>query len=94
VELVHEKGLKKGAFKIREEGRTIAEMTYVWSSDDNFIIDHTAVSSKYQGQGLGKKMVESAVEFARENNMTILPLCSFARREFKENPAYNDVRKS
>jgi len=94
MELVHEKGLKKGAFKIKDEGRTVAEMTYVWSSDDNFIIDHTEVSSKYKGEGLGKKMVESAVEFARANNMTILPLCSFARREFNENPSYNDVRRS
>jgi len=93
MELIHEKGLKKGAFKVKEEGRTVAEMTYVWSSDNNFIIDHTEVSSKYQGQGLGRKMVESAVEFARANGMTILPLCSFARREFKEHPSYNDVRQ-
>lgn len=94
MELVHEKGLSKGAFKIKENGQTVAAMTYVWSSDDNFIIDHTEVRGGYQNKGLGKKMVEAAVNYARENNLTILPLCSFARGMFNQNPSFKDVRKN
>ncbi|MDR2921426.1 MAG: N-acetyltransferase [Tannerella sp.] len=93
MELVHEKGLSKGAFKIKEDGQTVAAMTYVWSSDDNFIIDHTEVRGGYQNKGLGIKMVEAAVKYARENNLTILPLCSFARSMFNQHPNFGDVRK-
>lgn len=94
MELVHEKGLTKGAFKIKEHDQIIAAMTYVWSSDDNFVIDHTEVKGVYQNMGLGKKMVEAAVTYARENKLTILPLCSFARGMFNQNPSYKDVRKN
>lgn len=93
MEVIQENGAKKGAFEVKDGNKLVAEMTYVWSSDDNFIIDHTEVSPKYQGQGLGKAMVQKAVEFARENSLTILPLCSFARSIFNRNPEYNDVRK-
>lgn len=93
MEVVHENGPKRGAFEVKDGNKTVAEMTYVWSSDDNIIIDHTEVSPTYQGQGLGKSMVEKAVEYARQNDLTILPLCSFARTVFNRNTSYNDVRK-
>ena len=93
MELVHEKGLSKGAFKIKENGQTVAAMTYVWSGEDNFIIEHTEVRGGYQNQGLGKRMVEAAVNYARENNLTILPLCSFARSMFNRTPSFKDVRE-
>lgn len=93
MEVIQENGPKKGVFEVKDGKKTVAEMTYVWSSDTNFIIDHTEVSPSYQGQGLGKAMVDKAVEYARENEVTILPLCSFARSVFNRNPDYNDVRK-
>jgi len=68
-------------------------MTYVWSGNGHFIINHTEVADQYQGHGVGKKMVEKAVEFARENNCTIYPLCSFAQDIFDKNPSYDDVIK-
>lgn len=94
MEMVHEKGLTQGVFKIKENGQTIAAMTYVCSSDDNLVIEHTEVSGRYQNMGLGKRMVEAAVKYARENKMTIFPLCSFARSVFNQNPSFMDVRKS
>lgn len=94
MELIHDKGLKKGTFKIVDDGVIVADMSYVWTGDDNFIIDHTDVADGYQGQGLGSKMVEAAVIFARENDITIIPLCPFSRAEFDKNPSYKDVRRS
>jgi len=94
MEVIQEKGTTEGAFVATEGDRVIGEMTYIWSGSNHFIINHTEVINQYQGQGVGKKMVEKAVEFARENNCTIYPLCPFAQDIFDRNPAYNDVRKS
>jgi predicted GNAT family acetyltransferase len=91
MEIIQEKGTTKGAFFAKENDRVIGEMTYVWSGNHSFTIDHTEVDDRYQGLGVGKKMVEKAVEFARENNYTIYPLCPFVRGFFDKNPTYSDV---
>lgn len=84
----------QGVFLAKDNDQIIGEMTYVWGGGDgNFIINHTAVNSRYQDQGVGNSLVESAVEYARENNLTIRPLCSFARSVFDKNSSYDDVRQ-
>lgn len=92
MEFKHKDNGQKGAFIFRDDNKRAAEMTYIWTSDDCFVIDHTEVNPIYQGQGLGKQLVEKAVDFARERNMKILPLCPFARAIFDRIPAYKDVR--
>ncbi len=68
-------------------------MTYEWVDDSCFAIDHTGVKSRYQNQGIGKSLVRSAVDYARQNEYTIIPVCAFARAEFDRNSDYADVRK-
>jgi predicted GNAT family acetyltransferase len=82
---------KNGNFNITTEGRKIALMTFVFAGPDKIIIDHTEVSPAFNGKGLGKKLVEKAVEVAREKNWTIVPLCPFAKKTFDKNPQFNDV---
>jgi len=82
---------KNGSFYIEENGKTEAIMTYVYAGDTKFIIDHTEVHPGNEGKGLGKKLVNAAVEFARAKGYTILPLCPFAKSVFDKTPEYNDV---
>ncbi len=82
---------KKGSFYIEEAGELLAEMTYVWSGADKFIIDHTEVSPKLEGKGIGKQLVHKAVELAREKKVKIMPLCPFAKKVFDKVADYQDV---
>jgi predicted GNAT family acetyltransferase len=82
---------KKGAFIIDIEGQRVAEMTYVWAGTDRIIIDHTEVSPVLKGQGAGKKLVEAAVNFAREKHIKIVPLCPFAKSVFDKTPEWQDL---
>ncbi|MFZ3275020.1 MAG: GNAT family N-acetyltransferase [Lutibacter sp.] len=54
-------------------------------------MDHTNVDIKLKGQGAGKKLVIKAIEFARENGLKILPLCTFAKSVFDKEIAFRDV---
>ena len=81
----------KGAFIIKENGERLAEMTYSKAGDNLIIIDHTEVSDKLKGQGAGKKLVTEAVQYARSNNIRILPLCPFAKSVFDRTPEFQDV---
>ena len=92
IEIKQEDNGIKGVFLIFE-GQTMAgEMTYVWAGEDKFIIDHTGVKPQFGERGFGKRLVLSAVEFARKNELKILPLCLFAKAEFIKNKNYADVK--
>jgi predicted GNAT family acetyltransferase len=66
-------------------------LTFVFAGIDNIIIDHTEVNPGNNGKGFGKKMVVKVIEFARERNITIIPLCPFAKSIFDKNPEFRDV---
>ncbi|RKG41570.1 MULTISPECIES: GNAT family N-acetyltransferase [Acinetobacter] len=81
----------KGAFYVEQQGERLAEMTYSWAGTDKFIIDHTAVSDSLRGQGVGRHLVDAAVQFARERQVKIIPLCPFAKSVFDKDPEIRDV---
>lgn len=82
----------KGFFRAMENEVQAGLMTYSWAGTDKFIIDHTEVDSAFGGKGVGKKMVMEAVEFARVNNLKIIPLCPFAKSVFDKVEEIGDVR--
>jgi uncharacterized protein len=66
-------------------------MTYTWAGDSKFIIDHTEVNEGFNGKGVGKKLVLAAVDYARANNVKIIPLCPFAKSVFDKTEEIRDV---
>lgn len=80
----------KGAFYIEENNVRLAEMTFSKAGADTIIIDHTEVSDALRGTGAGKKLVTEAVEYARKNNLKIIPLCPFAKTVFERTPEFKD----
>ena len=82
---------KKGSFYIELNGNKEAEMTYVWAGEARFIIDHTEVSEQLKGKNAGKQLLQQAVNFAREKNVKIMPLCPFAKAMFHKIPEHADV---
>ncbi len=63
----------------------LAEMTFVYAGEDIIIIDHTSVSDELRGQNIGKQLLQRLVEFAREENKKVVPLCPFAKKEMMKN---------
>ena len=82
---------KRGFFEASIDGNKAGLMTYTWAGDTRFIIDHTEVEPDYNGKGVGKEIVLKAVDFARKNNLKIIPLCPFAKATFDKNPDLGDV---
>lgn len=82
---------KNGFFYIDVDGKNEAMMTFVFAGADKIIIDHTEVKPGNEGKGFGKKMVSKAVEYARENNIKIIPLCPFAKSVFDKVAEFRDV---
>jgi predicted GNAT family acetyltransferase len=83
--------IKRGYFEAVEDGKEAGKMTYTWAGDSKFIIDHTEVSDEFGGKGVGKKLLMATVDYARNNNLKIIPLCPFAKSVFDKNEEVRDV---
>ncbi|HQQ97166.1 MAG TPA: GNAT family N-acetyltransferase [Cyclobacteriaceae bacterium] len=81
----------KGAFFIQEQAERQAVMTYTMAGPQRMIIDHTEVFDALRGKSAGKQLVTTAVEYARANQLKIIPLCPFAKSVFDKTPAFQDV---
>jgi predicted GNAT family acetyltransferase len=82
---------KKGAFFIEKDGEWIAELSYTREGARKMVIDHTEVDESLRGKGIAKKMVETAVKFARRENLLIKPVCTFAKKVLEASEEYEDV---
>ncbi|GAB5539494.1 MAG: GNAT family N-acetyltransferase [Salibacteraceae bacterium] len=81
----------KGLFELYDGDRCVARMTYSRMDPNNIIVDHTAVDPIVKGTGTGKQIVQYLVEWARENDQKVLPLCPFAKATLDKNPPWQDV---
>ena len=79
---------------------TMKAMVYYGENDIRFedrpipqIIEHTDVDDSLRGQGVGNKLLERVVAFAREKNVKIIPLCPFAKSVFDKDSSIHDVLK-
>ena len=90
----HEQQGHKGSFYVEENSKRLAEMIYSMSGVELMIIEHTEVSDELRGKNVGYQLVHAAVEYARTNQLKILPLCPFAKSVFdKKREEFGDVMK-
>lgn len=82
---------KKGRFELYEEGQRIGELEYTWVGEDRFIIGHTEVDKNHGGKGHAKNLVLQAINFARKEKLTIIPLCPYAKSVFDKDESFADV---
>lgn len=68
----------EGSFFIKEDEQQLALMTYRMAADNILEILHTEVDERLQGKNVGSNLVTAAANYARENNLRIRSLCSFA----------------
>lgn len=87
----NESNERKGRFFLGEAENPLAELVYNFPNPDKMIIEHTDVDESLKGQGVGYRLVEAAVEMAREKQLRIIPLCPFALAVFKKRTDYADV---
>lgn len=80
----------KGRYRLVIDG-VEAEMTYSRISPELIIIDHTGVPDALRGRKVGERLVRQAVEDARRDGVSILPLCPFAKAQINRHPDWQDV---
>ncbi|TCZ68272.1 GNAT family N-acetyltransferase [Flaviaesturariibacter aridisoli] len=89
----HKQDGQRGLFFLPDGEEVLAEMTYIRHDPTTIIIDHTEVDEDFRGQNVGYQLVEAAVEYARQHQLKIVPVCMFAAAVFQKKADYQDVLK-
>jgi predicted GNAT family acetyltransferase len=66
-------------------------MVYSIPAADKMIIEHTEVDDSLKGKAVGLQLLNTAVAYARNHHMKIVPLCPFAKSVFDKKPELADV---
>jgi len=91
VKLKFDKYNDQGTLFLEENGEQIAYMNLIFRPNNKMVIDETQVMPDYEGQGLGKLLVNAAADLARKNNLRIFSVCPYAKSVFKKTDEYDDV---
>jgi len=87
----HEEIGQRGAFFVMQDGARVAELTYGRVNASLVIIDHTEVTPSLGGQGMGRRLLDAAVHWARETHTKVRTTCSFVSAQFARDPSIRDV---
>lgn len=67
-------------------------MTYV-DNGDYWIVDHTLVDPKYRGRGIAQELMANIATAARDAEVKIEPVCSFAVKMMQEDESLADLKR-
>ncbi len=73
-----------------EVGGKLAYLQYV-PDGDRIAYVHTEVPDAFEGKGIGSQLVKTALGYAREQGLTVIPSCPFVASYIKRHPEYQDV---
>jgi predicted GNAT family acetyltransferase len=60
-------------------------------SGQTLILIHTEVPPALEGKGVGKAIVEKALQYAKDNGYKIVPLCPFVNTYIKRHKEWSDI---
>lgn len=52
---------------------------------------HTEVPEDLAGQGIGSALVKTALEYAKSNNLEVLPYCPFTAAYIERHPEWQEI---
>lgn len=80
---------EQSRFEVEIDG-SLAVLLYVRRSG-KIIYTSTRVPRHLEGGGVGSALAKTALEYARENELTVVPSCSFVRAFVQRHPEYKDL---
>lgn len=70
----------------------LSKLDYI-QDGKNFVITHVGVDPELRGQGIAGRIVQVGLEYARENALRVIPMCSYAAAYIRRHPEYAELTK-
>jgi len=85
--VIHEKESER--FVINLEGNEVYVEYTMTGNEINLY--HTFTDPALRGKGLAAQVVRAALEFAKENNLKVIPTCSYVQAFIAKNKEYQEL---
>ena len=80
----------KKRFELEVDGHT-AFIEFIIDKDNIMYLTHTEVPNALGGKGVGKNIVEQTLNYMKDNNYKLAPLCPFVAAFLKRNPDWQSI---
>ncbi len=72
------------------DGESVGTAAYE-RSGDTIVFTHTVVQPEAEGRGVGSALIRTALDDAREQQLTVVPQCVFVAGYIERHPEYQDL---
>jgi len=76
-------------FELQVEGKT-AVAEYIKTTQKLFLT-HTEVPKGLEGKGIASQLAKTALQFARDHQLRVMPLCPYMAGYMKRHPEWQDL---
>lgn len=87
IQVQHNAEKKRFEVAIKE---FLAKAEYILAKQ-RIIFTHTEVPSDLEGNGIGAALAKTGLQYAREKELKVLPLCPFFASYIRRHPEYKDM---
>ena len=87
LEIIHNEANR--TFEVWIAGH-LSKLDYI-QDGKNFVITHVGVYPELRGQGVAGKIVEAGLQYAKQNSLRVIPMCSYAAAYIRRNPQYAEL---
>lgn len=70
----------------------LSKLDYI-QDGKNFVITHVGVYPELRGQGIAGRITQVSLEYARENGLRVIPMCSYAAAYIRRHPEYVELTR-
>jgi predicted GNAT family acetyltransferase len=88
VEITREEGAQRYVIKVDGEP---AGLTQYRDREGLLALVHTEIDDRFEGQGLGGRLVSFALDDARSRGLEVLPFCPFVNGYIQRHREYADL---
>lgn len=81
----------KGRFYMEDDKGMMGQADYTLANKV-MNINHVEVREDMQGEGLASKILDHAVTYAKDHQMKVNPVCSYAVARFKKKSEYQAIQ--
>jgi predicted GNAT family acetyltransferase len=78
----------KHRYEVFEDGENAGFAEYMEVIGDRIVFTHTEMDPRFEGRGLGSKLIAGALDDARDRGQQIVPICPFVARYVHKHPEY------
>lgn len=72
---------------LRIDGERLGYLEFTRPEVGLMRIEYVEVSPELRGTGLGRQLVAKAIDFAKDAELRVVPICSYARAVITRDPA-------